>query len=129
MKLEIGKQYKTQAGHRAVCVGKTKHLFSVWHVLPDGNNCIKLTHYSDGEQSIGPGNNTPDFDIVSGWTEPKKGAIWLNVYGFSDDETIQSTHDNRKAADDCAKSPYWNFRQRLACVRVEWEEGQGLDDA
>lgn len=58
-------------------------------------------------------------DIIAPWTEPKKGAVWVNVYGVRDGVEFL-THGSREAADKYAEPG------RIACVSVNWTEGEGL---
>lgn len=48
---------------------------------------------------------------------PKKRVVWVNVYPYTDGARCYET---REKADRIASS------DRIACIRVEFEEGEGL---
>lgn len=52
------------------------------------------------------------------YIEKKKGTFWLNIY--PDHCSKSDFHSSRERADQFAGS------SRLACIEVNWEEGQGL---
>ncbi len=54
------------------------------------------------------------------YREKKKGTIWVNIYPPSRVGMIG--HITRSLADEQAGP------SRVACIQIEWEEGQGLDD-
>lgn len=61
-------------------------------------------------------------DNLKLWTEyvePKKGTVWLNVYE-NPSYGITQAHMTRELADRGAS------KNRLACVEVQWTEGDGL---
>ena len=49
---------------------------------------------------------------------PEKREMWVNVYDGSYKSPVG--HDSRESADLCS------FQNRIACVRVEYEVGEGL---
>lgn len=70
-------------------------------------------HHFGNDADNGP-RVTDDFDLVN-VPEPKKtGTMWLNVYP----NVPSAAHSSRPAADLNAT------HSRLACIRVDWAEGQ-----
>ena len=67
------------------------------------------------------------YDLIEEWKEPKSGVGYANVW-IKDDKPFMGTiiYDTRKEADGQANSPA-QCLDRIACVRVEWKEGQ-FDD-
>ena len=63
-------------------------------------------------------NEVCDFDITTPYKEPLKGEFWANVYKNGENIIV---YNDRDTADFCADT------MRIACVRVEWTEGEGLD--
>jgi hypothetical protein len=64
-------------------------------------------------------------DLIALWTEPKKGAVWVNIF----DHMGVSTHiwSSREAADRAAAEIAADIGHRpLACIQVNWTEGEGL---
>lgn len=55
-------------------------------------------------------------DLIEEWVEPLGGTVWVNVYldGESKSHPLKSYAD---AASD---------KSRLACIEVNWKEGEGL---
>lgn len=121
-KFEIGSQWKTRGGWRAVVVDNEGRYITVWHKKA-GEDI--LLHYMNGRlQSSCPG----DFDLIEPWVEPKVHDVWINVYkhkyekgwicfGEDSDGYPMATKED---ADKCAKEG------RLACVNVKFKEGEGL---
>ncbi len=56
-------------------------------------------------------------DLIEPWTEPRTGEFWVNVY----DTHATINYSSKENADELAAS------DRLACVKVTWTEGQGLE--
>ena len=63
----------------------------------------------------GESYTSPFLRIYNAPAPKRKFVRWMNVY-----EARGQTHHSREAADACAMS------DRIACVRVEFEEGEGL---
>lgn len=54
----------------------------------------------------------------------QKHAIWLNCYAGDDGEVAHCHwHDSREGADHWASL---NCNRRIACIRIDFEEGEGL---
>jgi hypothetical protein len=111
MKLEIGKQYKTRGGWRAVVVaGPDENSdYLVWH----SDIQKTLRHLNDGSWKFGYDDRT--CDLTEEWKEPRKGTLWVNIYP---DNTFCSF--GKKEVADVYKGT------RIACVKVHWTDGEGL---
>jgi hypothetical protein len=118
-KFEVGKYYKRGDGEliRVVCVDAPGE-YSVIGVRESGPT-IRFTSagqfYTDRPWM--------DRDLLSKPIEPKKkGVVWVNVYeegkrcGVFEDKNDADFFNNRLG-----------FPHRLACIRLEWEEGR-FDD-
>jgi hypothetical protein len=112
-KFVVGKWYKRGDGEliRVVCVDAPGS-FPVVGIKSCGN---PVTFTSDGyfwEDDV-----DSDKDLIPTPIEPKKkGVVWVNVY--SDRECLGVSYSTRDKADRTA-SP-----DRIARIRVEWEEGR-----
>ena len=71
MKLEVGKQYKTRGGWRAVVVSEEKDGFKVWH---SKDNMIGQNHITGNV--FGAMDNLPA-DLVEEWQEPEVIEGWV----------------------------------------------------
>lgn len=98
--------YKMQNGQKAEVVGRCSG--GAWMGIAP--SCAPR-FWSE----CGSCNNVFADSIIAPWTEPKKGTVWVNVY---DDYFM--TYTTRDYADRHAVSG------RLACVSVNWTEGEGL---
>jgi hypothetical protein len=115
MTFPIGSQLKSRGGWRAVVVRLYDNVpdplvsMLVWH-----DECaITKGHDENGKAVIGGGGK--DSDLLTQWVEPRKGEFWVNVY-----EKAVWDYETKEKADALSSC------NRLACVRVEWSEGQGL---
>ena len=106
MKIEVGKQYKARDGHRAVVLEKAEDgLLLVWR---RGGSSL-FFHDEDGVCG-----GLRERDLISEWTEPKTGTVWVNIY----EGTLRgSAWDTVQGAKDAAKGGV------IARVRVDWTEG------
>ena len=109
MKLEVGKQYKTRAGHRAVVVDFDGD-YAAWH----SDSRKTLWHRGDGLTFAALESRQSPKDLISEWVEPKKGSAWVNVYGEDSFGVYRTKSKADSAPTNC----------RIACVRVDWVEGQ-----
>lgn len=69
---------------------------------------------ADGHLYFGTRGNPSD--LVAEWTEPQTGTVWVNI----DADGYYASYHTRVAADEAA------YDDRIACVRVDWTEGDGL---
>ena len=53
---------------------------------------------------------------------PKKRKVWVNVFAV-ENPRVGYAYDDRIAADDAMR---YSSRNRIACIEVEFKEGQGL---
>lgn len=115
LKIEAGKKYRTRGGDEVeILRTDLKGAMPVVGVVTfasDGRQAGE-TWYSNGESYLSV-NGTGNLDLISE-IKPKR-VVWLNVYP---DDNGGFYYDSRAEADDLA-SP-----DRIACLRVEFEEGQ-----
>ena len=105
MKIEVGKWYKSYYGGKVHIVHYNKDVPDPFFLDAFGNK-----HF---EKEIS------EF-LIEEWKEPKSGVHYINVYKESDSFAA----DSRDHADSVASNYH---DDRIACVRVEWKEGQ-FDD-
>jgi hypothetical protein len=80
----------------------------------DGREEIRTRH-PDGR--VNPGRDSP-YDLVN---VPKKHEVWINFYDDDGEGDYDSySYPSRAIADESADS------NRIACIRVEFTEGEGL---
>lgn len=102
--------YRTRGGMKAEVVGQIQSAPGHWlGVLP------KYGSQTWEDSGIWDIRITSDMDLIAPWTDPKTGTVWVNVY---DDHFM--TYTTRDYADRHAMSG------RLACVSINWTEGEGL---
>ena len=107
-KYEIGSQWRTRGGWRAVVVTHEADGLLVWH--SNTEKTCKL--YYDGCLE---GNAATAWDLIEPWKEPKRGVAYVNIY---DKDVFSYPYETRAEADRHV------LNNRLACVKVEWKEGQ-----
>lgn len=118
LKLEVGKTYRTRDGHivRIISVdrvGDDNHpVVGLCKKVADDNEMV-LVFTATGRRDQGRGGG---WDIVSE-IKPKKVG-YVNIYDRYGGEYLIS--NSRKHADNRASSG----KVRVACVRIEYEEGQ-----
>jgi len=105
MKIEVGKWYKSYYGGKVHIVHYNKDVPDPFFLDAFGNK-----HF---EKEIS------EF-LIEEWKEPKSGVHYINVYK----ESYSFAADSRDHADSVASNYH---DDRIACVRVEWKEGQ-FDD-
>jgi hypothetical protein len=113
MKIEVGKFYKNKAGHK-------RHI--VW--FNEQKDCPNNSYYLDSE---GYRYYTYEIDkhLVEEWKEPKSGVGYVNIYP---DKKLGAYFGNIKdIKSDAKQAAICSGQFLLACVRVEWKEGQ-FDD-
>lgn len=128
-KFTIGSQWETRNGGRAVVVGydhdnEDGQTLLVWIEADEhGERCTE--NYSpDGRYFISPDMDESIYDLVRPWVEKKRGTFFINVY-MADQPYAGGEFSTREAADKSAADVK---RKRLACVEINWIEGQGLND-
>ena len=80
---------------------------------PSGRETVAI-RYADGR--IYSGANNP-YDLVN---VPKKYEVWINFYDDEDGGYDSYSYSSQAIADESADST------RIACVRVEFTDGEGL---
>lgn len=122
MKIEVGKLYKLANGYKAY----------IHSLLPENAAAVRPylgyitspngVYACQDEWDENGECRTHSYNIVEEWKEPKSGAYYMNVYSNNDGTYITvGLNDSRQHANDRSSSK--NFK-RIACVRVEWKEGQ-----
>jgi len=117
MTYEIGTQWKTRGGWRAVIVQwEDEGSLNAWHEMKS-----EVMHDDSGNCCEGDKYGANDYDLIEPWKEPREGEVWVNIYetGHGDCQL------NQKGADARAENEMAH-QERLACVKVKWTEGEGL---
>lgn len=119
MKIEVGKWYKTRAGHKAFVAFCTPYpcLIGPYVGYVETETNLIYNWLGDGAASMGASSNNK-YDLIEEWKEPKSGVAYVNVYPECVDVS---------AYKDRAEANKHKDNDRIACVRVEWKEGQ-FDD-
>lgn len=113
MTFTVGMKCKTRDGRDAmvICVDANHGGFPVVALVRNNDNSENVRTYSR------QGNAEPYCELPYDLIPPKRsGTFWVNVYP----EDAQHAHFTKTEADACAMS------NRLACIEVHWEEGDGL---
>lgn len=115
MKIEIGKFYRTRDGRKAriyaVDAGEPYPVHGGYKITSgkwDNESWTILGNVND--QHVGR-----DLDLVSEWQELCTGTVWLNVYPCD-----AIAYRDKDIADRCRGADL------LACIKVDWTEGEGL---
>lgn len=118
---EIGTQWLTRDGRRAVVINHYINVhgkaFEAWHSETPMDNSIKA-HDEDGSRhSI---LMDSDDDLIALWIEPPVvQERWLNIYKDGDIGKLRGTKgeaDGQDAGD------------RIACIKIKFTEGEGLNE-
>ena len=72
--------------------------------------------YYDGSQS--------KYDLINVPEKKRSGEVWVNVYPKDSIFPEAIAHSSRASANDLDKRAR---EQRIACARVTWTEGEGLE--
>ena len=64
-------------------------------------------------------------DLIAPWTEPKRGAVWVNVFQRQSGKIGFAGYFASRAEAD-ANAALARVSVRIACVSVNWTEGEGL---
>lgn len=108
--IEMGKQYRTGHGDdvRILCTDGPEPCPVIGYRLPDGE---PLRWTANGAFRIDGIDS--EYDLIE--VKPKI-VRWLNLYSHTG-----CVHQSREQADDGADD------NRIACIRIEFEEGEGLE--
>jgi len=115
-KYEIGTQWKTRGGWRAVVVAHEAQSFGAWH---DGKSIDGL-HDVDGKcMNLGDG----DFDLIEPWKEQREGEVWVHVQESDSGYIDWHCHTKEYPAYEVGRSDH---TKTIAKILVKWKEGWGL---
>lgn len=110
MKIEVGKWYKDSRGYQHEIVHY--NLKADFFVSSYGNCFDRDGRNRDGEVGT----------LIEEWKEPKSGTYWMNIYDRNEYSITRGTSESKMDADNHARNCVSN--KRIACIRVEWKEGQ-----
>ena len=118
MKIEVGKYYKNERGQKV----KIIEILSKESAAPSPViGCVftnDIYACTMNYQMDGTNWENSKYDLIEEWKEPKSGVAYINVYP----ECVDAS-----AYKDRAETNKHKDNDRIACVRVEWKEGQ-FDD-
>lgn len=106
--IEVGKKYNPHYD------GKPKRDVIYECVYVSGNQF--LLKRPDGSLHL---SNDMELKYYSEYVEPKKGMVWVNIYGNGSWSFSTKGNADRDAS-------RYGIGPRIACVEVPWTEGQGL---
>lgn len=108
---------RAKAGEEIWCDGKKAWFITYVPGAHPQNRVVALRHDKLIVVSDENGNGICGIPVLSMKPEPpKKRVFWVNVYP----DCIGGMQENKSIADGNAQM------NRIACVRVEFEEGEGL---
>lgn len=117
-KFEIGSQWKTRGGWRAVVVGHIPVGCFVWHEEDEKS----YAHIEDGKRNSALSQHR--YDLIEPWKEPVVHEGWQNYYPADMYCKIPKANSglwkSRQAADEMAVDG------RTACIPIKFTEGEGL---
>lgn len=127
MSVDWDKPIQTRSGKKARFIGMRNH--------PTYPRVVAVTHYTDR-------HCTNAYEHIDTYTEdgiaykeqmqhpndiinvPERHVLWLNCYSGAEGEVAHCYwHESREGADHWASS---NRNRRIACIKIEFEEGEGL---
>ena len=112
-KFEIGKKYTSPhcSGWIYECLGFMDNGNAILHSKKENiRDCINYAKPDDLKNGL-----------YEEYKEPEKGEFWVNIYvnSYKDSTQWLKIHRTRESADKGGDI-------RLACVKVDWTEGEGL---
>jgi len=118
-KFTIGSQWTTKGGWRAVVVDVDHSGVKAWH---EHKNWV-VYHFLDGSAT-----GEPDFALITPYTEPRKGTVWVNVWeDVSDGDIFSASHDTEEHyIDDIKRDCGPNSYNLLASFKHDWTEGDKI---
>jgi len=124
MKYEIGTQWKTKGGWRAVVVAQQHNTFGAWHEKTTGTSL----HDDIGGICINTGGGVfnSDHDLIEPWKELLEGEF--DVLVLANDKGITQIVETKDWGGSLCNGTLGNFNKEniIACVTVVWTEGDGL---
>jgi hypothetical protein len=119
-KFTIGSQWTTKGGWRAVVVDESNGCYYAWH----DKNSELVAHNNKGENKI-PYGTSNDFDLITPYTEPRKGTVWVNVWEDNNtNEIVSIAWDSEKDAKEDTEMT--GFNTLLASFKHDWTEGDKI---
>lgn len=117
-KYEIGTQWKTRGGWRAVVVDVLNIGFVAYHSMVLNNRSGTIQHDTDGK-----GYNDRVYDLIEPWPEPvvHEGWVMFKKYPVIDGEDIETAGFYTSNPIETKKDGDY-----VACIKVRFEEGEGL---
>lgn len=111
-KFKVGDQYLTKGGWRADVVVSNADLMLVWH---EKDNVTRI-HNKDGLYEA-----LMEYDLITPYTEPRKGTVWVNVWIDKDDGIFTLAYtDEMQAKRDLSNCTL------LASFKHDWTENEKL---
>lgn len=121
MKIEAGKWYKMRNGNPAFvgyAIEGIEWPMQGYRAGMDKSFGATTAWKADGQSSVPAGSY---YDLIEEWKEPKAGVRYINIYEEERGEMrYRGQWPSRESADDNKVHEL----NRIACVRVEWKEGQ-----
>lgn len=99
---------------RIICTDRANSRPIVALVTSSDGKEYPQSYFPSGLAHDYPGHSESPSDLVN---VPVKHKRWVNIYYYGG-----WTHHSRQEADECA------IGSRLACIEIEFTEGQGLED-
>ena len=127
MPLDWNKPLQTKEGEQARLLGivnssspRLTHIVAVKDAV-DGTEYV--FSYNKSGECFEDGEHTTELDLVN---TPQKHVLWLNCYsGTGGTVRHADWHDSREDADHWGAA---SCNRRIACIKVEFEEGEGLSN-
>jgi hypothetical protein len=124
MKFEVGKQYKTRVGWRAIVLKRLIADSSQGLVWIDGLDDTIVVCLRSGKY-LGVDGKDYDHDLIEEWKEPKQYSGWVNVYGVKHSDGVitgECIYETKEAAGSGAFS-----KGRIACIKIDFQERDGIE--
>ncbi|NBW14983.1 MAG: hypothetical protein EBR82_43980 [Caulobacteraceae bacterium] len=114
-----GKAYKMRKGSKLIFIGHNP--FGLSYPFIFSNEDEGLLHYNFNGFWAGRIGEEDAHDIIGEWPpEPKKVKGWVNVTMVNNRLKFSDFCDSKFVADEIA------HKERVACIPIEFTEGEGL---
>lgn len=119
MAIDWNKPVQTKDGRkvRVLCTDSKGYFPIVGLVVSEDGESEDVVYWPLTGELAGRPDHDYQLDLIN---VPEKHEIWVNVYA----DNMRRVHGSRQQADGEASR---QFAQRIACIRVEFEEGEGLE--